>query len=219
MTTRLFSTMVSKITPYAPGCPEPVIIQQVRDAAIEACENTLVWRYEQEGIPLTPGVYTYDYETPTDSEVVAIFQTAIDDAVVPTVTLEQLLGAYPSWPSTATADRSAPALVAQFDPDHFVVAPVPDTPTTPRMLKMFLALRPVPGCSGMEEVFFDEIEQLIMHGALVKLLSMPDKSWSNTDLADYHARQTVFKTASRRARANLGNGRASLTVRMVPFGA
>lgn len=218
MTARLFSTLIPKITPYAPGCPEPVIVQQIRDAAIEACENTLAWRYEQDSIPLTPGVYTYDYETPTDTEVVAIFQSSLNDVAIAAVTLEQLLAQYPNWPSITTTNRSAPAVVAQLDPDHFVVAPVPDDETVYSM-KMFLALRPVPDCTGMDEVFFDELEQLITHGALVKLLSMPDKSWSNIDLADYHSRQVTFKTASRRSRANLGSGRASLSVRMVPFGA
>lgn len=217
MTDRLFSTLVKKITPYAPGCPEPVIIQQVRDAAIEACENTLAWRYEQDILPLNTGVYQYDYETPDDTEVIAIFQCVLNNQLMPAVTLEQLITQYPNWPSYDTDQRTTPQVVAQFDPDHFVVAPVPDD--TAYSMKMFLALRPTPDADGMDKVFFDELEQLILHNSLVRLLSMPDKSWSDTDLAEYHAKQVVFKTASRRSRANLGNGRASLTVRAVPFGA
>lgn len=219
MTVRTFASLIPKITPFAPGCPEPVLIQQIRDAAIEVCENTLAWRYEQDAFPLTQGVYTYEYEVPDNTEVVAIFQTALNDNVIPTVTLETLLSHYPSWPSLSTDKRSQPQLVSQFDPDHFVVAPVPDLPDTPYSLKMFLALRPTPDATGMEEVFFDELEHVITHSSLVRILSMPEKSWTDTDLADYHARQVVFKTASRRSRANLGNGRASLTVRAVPFGA
>ena len=44
-TNRSFSDVVNRLSPSVPGCPTPVIEQYVRDAAIEACERTLAWRY------------------------------------------------------------------------------------------------------------------------------------------------------------------------------
>ena len=216
MTTRLFTDLERKITPTAPGCPQPVIKQHVRDAAIAACKATLAWRYEQDPIPLTPGVYTYEYETPEDSEVVAIFQTSLNDLVFPAVSLDVLLARFPAWPATATTDRAQPAVVSQFDTDHFVVAPVPDDVDT-YTIKMFLALRPTQDADGMDKTIFDELEELIMHGALFRILSIPEQSWSNGKLAEFHGKQTTYKTSMQRAVANLGAGRASLRVRPVPF--
>jgi hypothetical protein len=82
---------------------------------------------------------------------------------------------------------------------------------------MFLALRPTPDATGMDKTAFDECEQLITHGVLQHLHTLPDKSWTDYNLASYHAKQYTYKTALRRAKANLGATRAPLTVRMVPL--
>ena len=66
---------------------------------------------------------------------------------------------------------------------------------------------------------FDELEEVIMHGTLQHLLVLPNASWSDRELAAYHAKQYVFQTSERRARANLGNMRGAMRVRMQPFGA
>lgn len=216
MSTRLFSSLERKLAPSVPGCPLPVMVQFIRDAAIDVCENTLVWRFEQDAIRLTPGIYEYSYESPKDTEVVAIIHSAMNGQSVPFITQEDLHSKYPAWPETDTDDRSQPAVVSQFNPDGFLVAPVPDA-ADDYDLKMFLALRPTPSATGMNESIFDEVEALIVHGALYRLFSLPERSWTNADLATYHARQTTFRMTSRRAKANLGVGRATLTVRMVPF--
>ena len=44
MADRKFSSLVTRVTPSVPGCPQPIIEQYIRDAAIEACERTLAWR-------------------------------------------------------------------------------------------------------------------------------------------------------------------------------
>ena len=63
----------------------------------------------------------------------------------------------------------------------------------------------------------DELEQVIVHGALQQLLVMPKVVWNDNTLAAYHARQYLSLVNERRARANLNNSRSSLTARMVPF--
>ncbi|MGA0882715.1 MAG: hypothetical protein ACO3QP_07885, partial [Burkholderiaceae bacterium] len=44
-----------------------------------------------------------------------------------------------------------------------------------------------------------------------------DKSWTDYGVASYHAKQYTYKTAARRAKANLGVARASLTAQMRPL--
>jgi len=221
MATRTFVSLENKIAANVPGCPRPTIEQFVRDIAIEVCEKTLVWRYEQDPITLTSGVYEYDYDIPTGSEVVAVIHAALNSGVEFLNTLdpavqEDLHRMYPDWPSADANKRSSPRFVGQFDPDHFVVAPVPDS-TRVYTVKMFLALRPTPDATGMDKIAFDECEQLITHGVLQHLHTLPDKSWTDYNLASYHAKQYTYKTALRRAKANLGATRAPLTVRMAPL--
>lgn len=216
MATRTFLSLESKVTPSVPGCPRPTIEQYLRDSAIEVCERTLAWRYEQPDIRLTPGVYEYDYETPDDSEVTAVIYAAINGEKIDPLPQEDLHRIYPDWPSIDINKRSNPRHVSQFDPDHFVVAPVPDA-TRPYDVKMFVALKPTLTSRGMDAIAMNELEALIIHGALQHLLALPDKSWTDRELATFHAKQYVYKTAARRAKTNLGVARASLTVQMRPL--
>lgn len=216
MALRTFLSLESRLAPSVPGCPRPTIEQYVRDACIEVCEKTLVWRYEQPLIRLTPGVYEYEYETPENSEIAAVIHATVNGEKITPLTQEQVHAQYPDWPSTDANKRSDPRHISQFDPDHFVVVPVPDA-SKAYDVKMFVALKPTPDSRSMDKTAFDECEQLIIHGALQHLLVLPGKSWSDRELATYHAKQFAYKTAARRAKANLGVARASMSVQMTPF--
>lgn len=121
-------------------------------------------------------------------------------------------------PSAIVADASTPQSITQISPDKYIILPLPDGQRT-YQCRMFLALKPKKTASGMDEVIFDDLEEVIMHGALQHLLVLPSQIWSDRELAAYHAKQYTFQTAERRARANLGNVRGTMRARMQPFGA
>lgn len=216
MATRTFASLADRLAPSVTGCPTPIVIQYIRDSAIEACERTLAWRYEQPAIRLTPGVYEYPYENPSQSEVHAFLTATVNGNPVDPVTLEQVYRRYPQWPEMPIELRSDPRLVLQFDPDNFAVAPIPDDSQTYDM-RMIVALKPLRTASGMDKTVFDDLENVIMHGALQHLLVLPGKNWTDRELATYHAKQFLAKITERRARANIGAGRASMTVQMRPL--
>lgn len=221
MALRTFVSMENKLAANVPGCPRPTIEQFVRDIAIEVCEKTLVWRHEQNLLPLTAGVYEYDYEVPTGSEVVGLIHAALFSGTeflgdLKHAPQQEIHRMYPDWPSPDTTRRSMPRFVSQFDPDHFVLAPIPDASKS-YSVKMFLALRPTPTATGMDKTAMDEVEQLIVHGVLQHLHTIPDKSWTDYGVASYHAKQYTYKTALRRAKANLGVAKGSLSAQMRPL--
>jgi hypothetical protein len=82
---------------------------------------------------------------------------------------------------------------------------------------MIAVLKPLRTATGMDKTIMDDLENTIMHGALQHLLVMPNKNWSDRELATYHAKQYISKITERRARANLGAARASMSVQMRPF--
>lgn len=118
----------------------------------------------------------------------------------------------------ALDSASTPQSICQINPDRYIILPLPDAEAT-YQCRMFVALKPKRNATAMEESIFDELEEAIMHGALQHLLVLPNQAWSDRELAAYHAKQYVFQTAERRARANLGNVRGTMRVRMQPFGA
>lgn len=121
-------------------------------------------------------------------------------------------------PQSIVADASTPQSITQISPDKYIILPLPGA-DEPYQCRMFLALKPKRNAEGMDQVVFDELEEVIMHGTLQHLLVLPGQAWSDRELAAYHAKQYVFQTSERRARANLGNVRGTYRARMQPFGA
>lgn len=216
MATRTFHSLVQRLVTSVPGCPQPVIEQYVRDAAIDACERTLAWRYEQPLIRLTSGVYDYPYEQPSESEVHAFITASVNGRPLTPATLEDIHRLYPDWPSVDLDRRADPRHIFHFDADTFALAPLPDDNQL-YDLKMIIALKPLRTARGMDQTAMDDLENVIMHGALRDLLVLPNKNWSDRELASYHAKQYISKTTERRARAMLGAGRASVSVQMRPL--
>jgi len=120
-------------------------------------------------------------------------------------------------PPEALEGASDPRIICQLTPDKYIILPMPDD-TKVYEMRMFVALKPKRTATGMNEVLFDELEDVIMHGALQHLLVLPNANWSDRELASYHARQYIFHLNERRARANLGNVRGTLSARMQYFG-
>lgn len=214
--TRNFSSIVTRLAPSVPGCPIPIIEQYVRDAAIEACERTLAWRYEQPKLRLTPGVYDYSYSAPADAEVHAVLTATVNGRRLTPLTLENLHDALPKWPESTKDERAEPRYLTQLDPSTFYIAPVPNDAVS-YDLKMIVVVKPVRTATKMDKSVLDELENVIMHGALQHLLVLPGKDWSDRELATYHAKQFSYQLTERRARANIGAARATMTVEMRPL--
>lgn len=255
MATRNFTTLVSRVNAYTPGCPTPVLISHIREAAIKVCERTLAWRMAQSQFNLTPAIHEYDFIKPAGSDVHALFGVQMNGFPLPVLTLEQAIEKYPLWadmfagldpdalwsitPSgTINTDEynqqefnesyplttppefvemaSQPQNITQVSPDKFIVLPMPDDAQTYTM-RMFYALKPSRDAAGMDEVVFNELEDLIFHSALQALLVMPNVTWGDRTAAGYHAKQALHMLTERRARANLGNARGTLVVRAPKF--
>lgn len=305
MTDKAFSTLIQEVSASAPGCPQPVMLREIRKSAIRACERSLLWRHVEPTFNLSPGAYEYAYNKPTNSDVHVVFEAMMNGEPLKKLTLEEALYQYPQWAdlfsgysadvawsetskaplnakqfnntefneantysslealdstdaadlltqetgsallleSSTTghttsaisllyaradltgnfnildptmADGSEPRAICQVLPNRYIVLPMPDNDKTYTM-RMFYALKPKRDADGMEEHVMDELEDVIVHGALQQLLVMPNVSWGDRELASYHSRQFLFHLTERRARANLSNMRGSMTARSPKF--
>lgn len=125
-------------------------------------------------------------------------------------------GATFQMPEEVMEQASEPRAVTQLTPDQFIVLPLPDDEKT-YTLRLVYALKPKRSATGMPEYLFNELEDAIFHGALQELLVLPNEAWGDRELAAYHAKQYLSYVTERRARANLGNVRGSMTVQMRPL--
>jgi hypothetical protein len=215
MATRLFSDLANRIAPSVPGCPQPVIVTYIKAAAIDVCERTGAWRYEHATVTMTAGTYEYAFVPESGAEVYSILTASLNGNDMVPITLEALHELYPKYPSSVTAERATPRYICQVSPITFHVALVPDNSTD--TMEMFVTQRPTRASTGMNEAVMDDVEDAIVHGALQHLLTLPERTWSDNELAAYHAKQFIFKVTDRRARVNLGAARAAPTVRQVAW--
>jgi hypothetical protein len=130
--------------------------------------------------------------------------------------MEDIHRLYPDWPNPTPEKRGTPRHIIHFDADTFAIAPLPNSDEL-YDVQMIVALKPLRTATGMDATAMDDLENVIMHGALRDLLILPGKNWSDRELASYHAKQFTFKISERRARAALGAGRAAVSVQMRPL--
>lgn len=254
MVDRAFESIVPLLQPSVPGCPQPTIVQYIRNSAIRTCERTLAWRYAEIPYALSPGIHQYSYRKPQNTDVHVVFMASVNERPLDRITLDEAVLKYPQWadlyggvsydelwiesgtfnnealnetvfnggaqfsiPENALERASDPRIITQLTSDQFVVLPLPDDQRT-YILRLLYALKPKRNSTGMAAVVFDELEEAIMHGALQEMLVLPNMAWSDRELASYHAKQYLFHVTERRARANLGNMRGTMTAKMQPFG-
>jgi hypothetical protein len=217
MPERAYTTLTTRLTPYLPSCPAPLIVAQTKLSAIQACERTLLFRHVQTEFNLTPNVFEYTYVRPANTDVHAVFEAMLNDRPLERLTLEQALERNSRWADVLQTDEaSEPRIICAVTTDKYNVFPMPDDSKTYK-LRLVYALKPTRASTGLEEWVFDELEDCIFHNALQELLLIPSQPWTNEGMAGYHAKQYLFKLNERRARANLGTMRGSMSVRMNPF--
>lgn len=250
MPNKTYAQLVDRVYPHVPGCPHETIRRAVRDAAISACERTLLWRYHIPLYDLLPGVHEYAFECPDGTAVQAIFAAIVNGTPLALMNLEQAIAAHPAWadlysgesvetlwsetpsaalneytydgevfdgitdfvlPDSVIADAGTPLTCTQLTPDKYIVLPLPDD--TAYEMRMIVALKPRRDSASMDEHVMNELEDVILHRTIQNLVLLPNVPWTDKEMAVYHGRQYNFHMNERRARANLGNGRSSLSVR------
>ena len=80
------------------------------------------------------------------------------------------------------------------------------------LMDMVVALKPLRTVAGMDKTTMDDLEDGAVHGALQRLMVMPNSAWTELEPVVYHAKQDIYKVAERRARTTFGSGRTSLTI-------
>jgi hypothetical protein len=150
-----------------------------------------------------------------DVEVHATFDaTLVDGPTLEPLPLDTALERFSKW--DATDQASQPQTFCQLNPAQYILLPKPEAGSTYEIM-MTLALKPLRTATGMDEDVFNELEDLIVHGTLQRLLMIPNQNWTDYEMAKYHKRQYLAKLTERRARANLGNMRGPMFVNIPPF--
>jgi hypothetical protein len=184
--------LLPRVLEKAAACPEPTALRHIRDAAIEFCRRTRVWR--ETG---------HDFDTGTDGcEVIAVEPHATiheitraafalpleeddeEDAVPSTielvpVTVDWLDDTHPGWRD----EVGTPAYVTQFGTGTVRIVPKPSEAGT---LKLDLLLVPSQIADHLPDVLVDTYPKEIADGAIGSLLLLPNTEFGNAHVGAYH---------------------------------
>lgn len=178
-----YDAFLQDILPFARNCPDPVIENAIRGATIEFCEKTEIWQVELDPVSAVAGQYAYDLEAPLGSAVRRIL-TITDELgySLEPVTSGLLDQRNPDWRVTP----SRPQFYIKRDEELQIwLAPPPaNSRTNAYLIRAILV--PTISSSSCSNVVMNNFRDTIVNGAIARLLSMPDKDWSNFKTAAVH---------------------------------
>lgn len=190
-----------------PMCPRTMVTKAVRDAAIEFCERSYVWKDTQE----YPVGLDAEYDFEGDSEAIVHRVDAakiVDGADLDIESPERCDELYPTWRAGALTGQ--PSVLTQTSPRSFILVPAPNADM---ILTLSVSLKPSKTSGYTEAWLHEEYEEAIAAGALARLLSMTNKTWTNPSAAATFAAVFKDRVAGGNMRMSKAFGRAPLRVR------
>ena len=160
---------------YAPGVADPTAYFAIRQAAIEFCERSRTWRFDDEF-----NVTTDDAEgllAPANSVVLDIDGVWFNGQKLTPKTPNQLDKLLPTWRSGADKSTSKPLYVTQTALNTIQIVPF-----QAGKLKLSLFLKPAQDADELPDFLADQHRETIAWGALGRILLIPNQSFTNPEM-------------------------------------
>ncbi|HEX7116269.1 MAG TPA: hypothetical protein VF193_14170 [Steroidobacter sp.] len=218
---KAWTLFLPQVLPEVKGCPDVLAVNAIRNAAIEFCEKSSIWRYEfTSKFSLVADKATYDLldlaDMPAGAEVIAVpwlgFKAPNTSKFYPVRgprSIEWLDRNVPTW----REDRASGVNhVEHFTLDDSVIRVIP-IPAEDQADALWPAAALKPDLLSIEgpDILYTDFLEFIASGAKARLMSMRDEPWSNETLAGHHFRE--FRRGINRATAKRikGGGAESAT--------
>lgn len=207
------SNVYPKVRIEAPGAPEPLIVDVVGDALRDFFREAEVWRHTSPtlldwsvGVNFPALVAGTELPANTRIKRIDLVKYASDGTnlkPVPFYTRQHLDGAIPDW--EVRTSNSPQAWTADPTPDLARLVPGAAA-TQAGVLQIRTIVVPTSTMTDVPNFFYDEFHDLWRFGALHRLLKMPGRDWTDTQMAAFYLEQfnDGVKVAKSRAEADYG---------------
>jgi hypothetical protein len=202
-----YSDLLPEVLPHLAADPSnPMTEAALRNAVIEFCKDSWIWRHYPDAIDVTAGESTYELEPPAGADVSAVLLAKFDGETITPQSTDQIDVLYPQWRTQAGTVKH----FVQVDTETIILVPLPDVTLTSG-LELVLALHPRRSAISFPRWITSQYMEQIAAGAIGRLMMMPDKAWSNQKTgAGYLG---VFRNAIDVARAAGVSGLSRAVVR------
>lgn len=173
----LLSSLTDRIAPETPGALDSTIDLAVSRAAADFFRRAEVWR-----VPISGATYgtnrmhiTSGLEVETRLMAILELRHGSTAKLLDPANPIQMARKYPN------EDTGTPKVYAVIGDDEVEVAPFESSTDTTFQGRGIIV--PTLDMTIMPDELFDQYEEIIMHGALYRLLGQPQKTWTNVTLA------------------------------------
>lgn len=195
------SEFVKEILPQVSGCPNSLVIRAIRKAADRFCSSSQVWREDIAAIDITINVDEYTISAPANTRIVGILSLMYDEQEISKKTEEWLDANDAGWrvPSVGT-----PYYMVNYAPDKIKLNRLPSETIVGGIIPRVI-LKPDRVTTVIDDLIYNDWFEAIEHGALQRLMAMPNRDWSDIQLATYHGRHFLHQIQRAKAVATKGN--------------
>lgn len=189
--TEAIASWESKITPYVPNLAYPAFLNAVRDAAIDFCERSEIWRESLDRIDVVADEESVDLAVPAAlyAEIVGIGNVKYKEAdaadtqfrnLDPYSKIQENLSSYGSWEFQTSTQPNGHYLGEDKTTLYFY-----KIPTVESLLGLLVEviLKPDKTCTTLPDLLWNNWEQAIADGAKGILLGQNAQPWFNPQLA------------------------------------
>ena len=171
---------LTSVRPWAPGVPDPTAYKAIRNAAIEFCERTRLWKYEDD-YDVTVEDCNGGIFTPSGSQLHDIEAVLFNGHELEPRATRDLDRLEKGW-RTGELGSGLPKYYTQIDPNTLRIVPAMEG-----HLYLCLRLKPSQDATDVPDFLAGEYREVIAWGALGRLLTIPGQSYSNPDLGTFYA--------------------------------
>jgi len=193
--------LLPNIRLYAPGVADPTAYFAIRQAAIEFCERSRTWRFDDEfNVSVSDSEALY---APAKSVIHDIEGVWFDGTKLIPKTPVQLDTLVPTWRSGADKAETKPKYVTQTSPNTIVLAPF-----QPGKVKLSLFLKPAQDADELPDFLADQHRETIAWGALGRILLIPNQSFTNPEMGSVFGQMFQQKLDGKSTIGSTGQQRA-----------
>lgn len=204
----VWSDFLPEVLIEVPGCPEPLVEHHIRNAAIEFCNETLIWREDLTPIDSVIEQAEYTLTPPAGSRIVMPVSVEYDDKLIDPETEENLNAKSRTW---RTNDPGTPSVFLIPDPLTILLHERPNSVIVGG-IAVKAALKPTRNATEVADIVYDDWAEAVAAGALSRIMEIPDKPWTNPNQSIYYHRK--FNGAKNNARVKVDRGHAQRGARV-----
>lgn len=198
-----YSDLFVYVLSEAPGCPEFTAERAIRDACIDFCARTDLYKAEILTLVVSAGITDYEIDAPTGAEPNHIKAVLRKGRPLTASTYEEV------FMRNESSDRSPPQVYAQYDNRNLLLGP---KPSERESLKVIYTLKPTQTSTSIPDTIGLEWRDALVSGALFRLQMMAGQPWMNPGGAQ--ANNQIYEREVGRAirQSKYGHSGAPLTV-------